>query len=124
MPLVDAVIRNAGEADLAVRPGLNAGPLDTLVEVPRLARREVIDESRRAACTAGIDADADVAAGNPLFRIDDFPALVAVARAMRDVRVFGDHSLPCARVAFLERESLCVGTVAQEDGIASWRSWS
>src|SRR5436190_19148807 len=121
MPLVDAVVRNAGEADLAARPGLNAGPLDTLVEVPRLARREVIDESRRAACTAGIDADADVAARNPLFRVDDFPALIPVARAVRYIRVFGDHSLPCAWVALLERESLCVRTVAQEDGMASRR---
>ena len=119
MPLVDAIVGNAGEANLAARPGLNAGPLDTLVKVARLARREVIDESGRAACAARIDADADIAAWDPLFRVDDFPALVAVARAVRDVGVFGDHSLPRARVAFLERQTLCVGAVAQDDGIAS-----
>ena len=43
VPLVDAVIRNAVQADIAVGPGLNASPLDALVEIARLARRKVID---------------------------------------------------------------------------------
>src|SRR5829696_5115683 len=38
VPLVDAVIGDAVEPDLAVRPGLHAGPLDAIVEVLGLAR--------------------------------------------------------------------------------------
>src|SRR5438046_10549664 len=121
MPLVDAIVGNAREADFAARPGLNAGPLDALVEIPRLAWREVIDETGRAASAAGIDAHADITIGHPLFRIDDFPALIAVARAVRDIRVLGDHSLPCARVAVLERQPLGVGTVTQKNGMTSRR---
>ncbi len=52
LPLVDAVVGNAVEADLAVRPGLDAGPFDAVVEVLGLARREMIDEARRAAAAA------------------------------------------------------------------------
>src|SRR5579864_1193149 len=46
LPLVDAVIRDAAETDLAVRPRLPCRPLDAFIEISRLARREVIDESR------------------------------------------------------------------------------
>src|SRR6185295_16404369 len=79
VPLVRAEVRDAVEADLAVRPRLHAGPLDALVEVLRLARRERIDEARRAAGAPRIDAHAGVALRNPLLGIDDFPALVEVA---------------------------------------------
>src|SRR5262249_6938999 len=46
VPLVDAVIGNAVESDLAIRPWLNPRPFDAIVEVFCLARREVVDESR------------------------------------------------------------------------------
>ncbi len=52
VPLVDAVIRDAVEPDLAVRPGLHAGPFDAIVEVLGLARREMIDDAGRAAAAA------------------------------------------------------------------------
>src|ERR1700733_1228890 len=45
VPLVDAVIRHAVQADIAVGPGLNAGPLDALIEIAGLARRNMIDRA-------------------------------------------------------------------------------
>jgi hypothetical protein len=118
VPLVDAVVRDAAQTHLAVRPGLHARPFDAVVEVPRLARRKVIDVPGRAASAARIDPHADVALRHPLLGIDHLPALVDVARAVRDVRVLGDHALPRARIAVLEREALGVGPVAQDDRIA------
>src|SRR5262245_11732080 len=49
VPLVRAVIGDAVEPDLAVRPWLHAGPFDAVVEVFRLARRERIDLAGRTA---------------------------------------------------------------------------
>ena len=46
MPLVDAVVGDAVQADLAVGPRLHAGPFDAVVEIERLARREMIDVAR------------------------------------------------------------------------------
>src|SRR5450631_1922865 len=111
VPLIDAVIGNSAQAHLAVRPSLYAGPLDAVVEVPGLARSEVIDKAGRAARAPRIDADANVAVGHPFFRIDDFPALISVGRPVCDVRVLRHHALPRARVAFLERQTLCVRAV-------------
>src|SRR5262249_23773568 len=45
-PLVDAVVGNTVESDLAVRPGVNARAFDTIVKVFCLAGRKVVDESR------------------------------------------------------------------------------
>src|SRR3979490_1792369 len=91
MPLVDAVVGNAGEANLPARPGLNARPLDALVKVVRLAGREMIDEPGETAGTAGIRDHASVIVPHPLFRIDDFPILIAVGRAARDIWMLGNH---------------------------------
>src|SRR6188508_3845688 len=52
LPLVDGVIRNAAEADLAVRPRLLTGPLDAVMEVLCFARRPMLDITGRAAATA------------------------------------------------------------------------
>src|SRR5271169_561726 len=52
VPLVDAVIGNAVEADFAVRPRLDAGPFDAVVKILALARRKMIDHARRAAGAA------------------------------------------------------------------------
>src|SRR5262249_19136505 len=52
LPLVDRVVRDAGEPDLAVRPRLRAGPFDAVVEILRLARRPVLDMAGRAAAAA------------------------------------------------------------------------
>src|SRR5215472_3296609 len=79
MPLVDRVVGDAVEADLAGAPGLDARPLDTVVKIFGLARRKVIDVSGRAAAATRVYARADVIVGHPLFRIDDFPVLILVA---------------------------------------------
>src|SRR5207237_7370904 len=107
------------EAYLHVRPRLHAGPLDVVVEVLGLARSEVIDEAGRTARAPRIDAHANVAFGHPFFRVDDFPALILVGRAACDVRMLRYHALPRAWVAFLERQTLRVGAITQDDGIDS-----
>src|ERR1700716_1766561 len=75
----------------------------------------MIDVTGRASRAAGIDAHAGIAVRNPLLWIDDFPALVSVGRAVCDIGVLGDHALPGARIALLERESLGVRPVAEND---------
>ena len=46
VPLVDAVIADAVQPDPAITPCLHAGPLDAIMEILRLARAEMIDETR------------------------------------------------------------------------------
>src|SRR5689334_4638657 len=121
VPLVDAVVGNAVETDPAVRPRLHAGPFDAVAEVPRLARREMVDEAGRSARAARIHAHADVTVRHPLFRIDNLPVLVAVGRTVGDVRMLGDHALPRARIAVLEREAFGVRTVAQQHRVTAGR---
>src|ERR1017187_5153305 len=55
LPLVDGVVRDAAQSDLAVRPRLHARPLDAIVKVLGLARRPVLDVAGRAAAAARID---------------------------------------------------------------------
>src|SRR6266404_5203858 len=98
MPLVDAVIRYAVEPDLAVRPGLHAGPFDAVVEVLGLARREMIDEAGRAAGAAGIDPHAGIVVRHPFLRIDHLPALVEIAGAGGHVGMLLRHALPGAGI--------------------------
>src|SRR3954466_9363396 len=120
VPLGDAVVGDAVEPDLAVGPRLYAGPFDAIVEVLGLARREMIDDTRRATATAGVHAHAGVIVRHPFLRIDHFPALVEVAGPGGDVGVFLSHALPCARIAVLEREALRIGAVAQDHGVAAF----
>src|SRR5215510_7193185 len=54
VPLIDGVIGNTVEPDLAVRPRLRRGPFDAVVEILGFARREMIDETRRAPAAARI----------------------------------------------------------------------
>ena len=114
MPLVDAEVGHAVQPDLAVRPRLHTRPLDAVVEVARLPRRERIDEAGRAAGAAGIHPHAGIALGHPFLRVDHFPVLVAVAGPGCDIRVLGDHALPGARITFLEREPLGIGAVGEQ----------
>src|SRR5262245_57552476 len=79
MPLVDRVVGDAVEPDLAGAPGWDARPLGTVVNTFGLAWRKVIDVSRRAAAAGRVHARADETVGHPLFRIDDFPVLILVA---------------------------------------------
>ena len=78
VPLVDAVVGNAVEPDLAARPRLHARPFDAVVKILGLARREMIDHAGRAAGATGIDAHAGVIVRHPFLRIDHFPALVEI----------------------------------------------
>src|SRR5205823_14088734 len=48
VPLIDGVVGNTVESDLAVRPRLRSRPLDAVVEIFGFARLEMIDESGRA----------------------------------------------------------------------------
>src|SRR5690348_8244558 len=80
LPLVDRVIGDAAQADFAVRPGLDAGPFDAVVEVPGLARRPMLDIAGRPAAAARVDAHADIAVRYPFLGVADFPALVLVGR--------------------------------------------
>src|SRR6185369_1902012 len=70
LPLVLGVIGNAVQPDLAIRPGLHAGPLDALCEVLRLAERPDVDHARGASGTTAVDANDDIIVWHPLFRID------------------------------------------------------
>ena len=103
LPLVHGVVGNAVDAHLAVGPRLHGGPLDALVEVLGLARREMIDVAGRTAGAARIDAHHGVAFGHPFLRIDDFPVLVLVGRAVGNIRMSGDHDVPRPGIAFLKR---------------------
>ena len=117
VPLVDAVIGDAVEPDLAVRPRLRARPFDAVVEILGLARREMVDHAGRAAGAAGIDAHAGIVVRHPFLGIDDLPVLVLVGGVCGDVGMLLDHALPGARIALLEGEALGVGAVAQDHRI-------
>jgi hypothetical protein len=121
VPLIDAVIGDAVEAHLAVAPRLHAGPFDAVVKVLGFARRERIDEARRRAGPARVDAHDGVVVRHPFFRIDHFPALVEIARSGGDIRVLFGHARPGARIAVLEGEALGVGAVAQNRRVAARR---
>jgi len=124
LPLVDGVVGDAGQAHVAVAPGLDAGPFNAFVEVTGFAGGKGIDDAGAATGAAGIHAHAGVAVWDPLFGIGDFPTLVLVAGADGDVGVLADHDLPLASVAVLEGESLGVGTVGENggDGVIAGRA--
>jgi protein-disulfide isomerase-like protein with CxxC motif len=70
VPLVHRVIGNAVDADLAVAPGLRAGPLDAFVKVLRLARRPHVERARRTPGTARVDAHQSKSVRDPFLWID------------------------------------------------------
>src|SRR5437879_12853012 len=119
MPLVDGIVRNAVEAHFAVAPWLRASPLDAIIKILGLARREVVDISGRRTAAARIDAYADVILRHPLFRIDDFPALEFIGRAGGNIRVLFGHALPLVRIAVLKGESFRVRTIGEDDRVIS-----
>src|SRR5262249_235175 len=80
--------------DFSTRPRLRGGPLDAIVEIRSLARREMIDIAGRAAAAAGIHPDNGVTVRHPFLRIDHLPVLIQIARAGRDVRMILRHALP------------------------------
>src|SRR6184192_3337748 len=60
LPLVDRIVGDVVEADLAVAPWLDSGPLDAVVKIFSLARREMIDVTRRAVAVLRIYVYANV----------------------------------------------------------------
>src|ERR1700680_4047655 len=62
--------------------------------------------------------------GHPFLRIDDLPILIFVSRTVPDIRMIGDHLLPCARITLLEGKALGIGAVGQQDGTTFARDWS
>src|SRR5262249_30535202 len=124
VPLIDSVIGNPVEPDLAVRPRLHAGPFDAVVEILGLARREMVDEAGRATAPARIDAHAGIVVRHPFLGIDHFPALIEIARAGGDVGMLFSHALPRARIAILEREAFGIRAVAQDHRIAALLHWT
>src|SRR5437773_12419178 len=117
LPLVDRIVGDAVEPNLAVAPWLDPGPLDAVVKIFSLARREMVDVTRRAAAASRIDAYANVAIRHPLLRIDDFPVLILIARACYNVRVLRGHALPLVRITVLKGKPFRVGAVAEDDRI-------
>src|SRR3990170_8454482 len=113
LPLVHRVVRNAVDADLAVAPGLGAGPFDAIVKVPRLTWRPTVEYPWRAASAARVDAHDRVAVRNPLLRIDQFPVLVIVGGSFERVGDRLDQPRPLALVAFPEIQALGIRPVAQ-----------
>ena len=120
MPLIDRIIGDSQQADLAVAPGLGARPLDAEVKIAGLSRGEWVDISSRPAATAGIDSHTDVPIRHPFLRIGRLPILVLVGRTFGHIRVLGRHPPPLIGVPFLEGEAFCIGAVAQDHGILAF----
>ncbi len=63
LPLVHRIVRDAVQADLAVRPRLRAGPVDAERDVLRFARRPHLEIALGAAGAAGIHPHQHIALG-------------------------------------------------------------
>ena len=113
-PLIHGVIGNSVNSHLGVGPWLHPGPLYALAEILGLTRRKVIDVPRRTAGAARIHAHHRVAIGHPFLGIENLPVLVLVGRTVGDIRMSGDHDVPCPRVALLKRQALGVRTIGQQ----------
>ena len=94
-----------------------AGPIDALRQILRLAQRPDVDDARRAAGAAAVDADANVAVRHPFLRIDHLPILIFVGRTSRHVRLVGAHAHPLVLVKILEQQPLAVGPIGHDHGI-------
>ena len=121
LPLVHRVIRDAVQADLAVRPRLHAGPVDAGGDVLGLARRPRLQVARRAAGAARIHPQADIAVRHPLLGIEQLPVLVLVAGALQHLGRRLDDAEPLALVALLHRQALGIRPVAHDHRILAVR---
>src|SRR6056297_2734915 len=74
---------------------------------------------RRASGAPRVYADTNIAVGHPLFRVDDFPALVEIGRAGGHVWMLRSHALPCGRITILKSQALSIRTAAQDDRIGA-----
>ena len=75
-PLVDGVVGDAREPDMAVAPRLRRGPFDGIVEIDRLGERPRLALARRLARAAAVDAHRGVTARHPPFGRDGLPVHV------------------------------------------------
>ena len=117
LPLIDRVVGDPAQADLAVRPRLPPRPLDAVEEVLGLARRPMLDVAGRAPAAARVDAHAHIAVRHPLLGIAHFPALVLVGRPRRHAGVLFRHARPGGLIAVLEVQPLAVGAAAEDDRV-------
>src|SRR5258708_12739456 len=83
LPLIDRVIRDAVQADVAVRPGLGTGPLDAFIKVARFPGRKMIDISRRSSGPARVDPHPAITITSPLYPFHPSPILPLVSPASR-----------------------------------------
>ena len=119
-PLIHRVIGDAVDADFAVAPRLRARPFDALIKILRFARRPDVEEPGRSSGAARIDTQTDIAVRHPFLRIDQFPVLIFVARTLQHLGRRFDEPRPIALVAFLERQSLGVRPVTENDRIPAF----
>ena len=120
LPLVDGVVGDAAQADLAVRPGLAARPFDAVVEVLGLARRPV------APCKPG-----ERPAPRESTRTHTYPSgthfsgsqtsqlWYLLVEPAATLGCFEHHPVPGGLVAVLEMQPFAVGSVAEEHRISS-----
>src|SRR5580658_1971657 len=97
LPLVDRVVGDTEQPDLPRAPGLDSGPLDALVVIAGLPRREDVEVPGRASGAARVDPDHDVAVRHPLLRVDGLPVLMQAGRASDGVWVLGLEIRPLPR---------------------------
>ncbi len=117
-PLVDRVIGDPVDPDLAVAPGLVRRPLDAVVEILDLPFRQQVELARAAPGAASIDPDAGIAVRDPLLGIDVFPGLEGGCGPLLDLRIRGDHAVPAPLVALLERKAFPVGAGGDDRRVA------
>ena len=115
LPLVDGVVGDAVQADLAVRPLLAARPLDGESEVPGFAGGEDVEIPRRASRPARVEAHAGVAPRHPDFGVHRLPGQPAVLRARQDVGVHLHQRIPERLVVLLVFDALAVGAAGHDD---------
>ena len=113
VPLIDGVIRNSQQTDLAVAPSLRASPFDAGVHVLRFARAPRFDVTGRASPAARINADADIPVGHPAFGINHLPGLITIGRILRDLGVRLEHDVPRIGIALRKIQTLRIRAVGQ-----------
>src|SRR3974377_264913 len=110
VPLINGVIRDAVESDLATRPRSGAGPFDGVVIIERLARREDVEIAGRAAGTARVDPHNRITPWHPYFGIDRFPSEEIMGGSCENIGVLLNQPIPHEFVMFLIFDALTIRT--------------
>jgi hypothetical protein len=121
VPLDHRVVGDSREAHPAVAPGLRSRPLDRVVEVEDLPRLEGLELAGRLPGAARVDADHDVAIGDPDLRIGGLPAVILAARALTEAGDVRDHLLPDLGMEVAGVDVLPVDRHRHQDGIPPLR---